>query len=128
MSYVYGRRATCRQTPLTLALRSELYPPSTPYCSVDWNAARSAIASEDLYYPHPLVQDALWWSLYQAEGLLREGRPLWPLRRRALNRVVEHVRYEDRNTRFLAIGPVNKVINALVMWLEEGPDGEAFKR
>jgi hypothetical protein len=38
------------------------------------------------------------------------------------------VRYEDRNTRYLAIGPVNKVINALVMWLEEGPGSEAFKR
>lgn len=126
MSYVYGVRGTCRETPLTSALRDELYP--APYASIDWNAARSTIAKEDLYYPHPLVQDALWWSLYQAEGLLRQGRPLWFLRKRALREVVRHVRYEDRNTRFLAIGPVNKVINALVMWLEEGPDSEAFKR
>jgi cycloartenol synthase len=126
MSYVYGVQGTCRETPLTRALREELYP--TPYPSIDWNAARSQIAKEDLYYPHPLVQDVLWWSLYQAEGLLRKGRPLWPLRAKALQEVVKHVRYEDRNTRFLDIGPVNKVINALVMWLEEGPDSEAFKR
>lgn len=126
MSYVYGVQGTCRETPLTKALRDELYP--SAYASIDWNAARSQIAKEDLYYPHPLVQDALWWSLYQAEGLLRKGRPLWVVRKKALREVVKHVRYEDRNTRYLAIGPVNKVINALVMWLEEGPDSEAFKR
>lgn len=34
--------------------RDELYP--MPYDSIDWNAARSQIAKEDLYYPHPLVQ------------------------------------------------------------------------
>jgi hypothetical protein len=27
-----------------------------PYTSIDWNAARSQIAKEDLYYPHPLLQ------------------------------------------------------------------------
>jgi hypothetical protein len=27
-----------------------------PYSSIDWNAARSQIAKEDLYYPHPMIQ------------------------------------------------------------------------
>jgi cycloartenol synthase len=27
-----------------------------PYDSIDWNAARSQIAKEDLYYPHPMIQ------------------------------------------------------------------------
>jgi cycloartenol synthase len=27
-----------------------------PYASIDWNAARSQIAKEDLYYPHPMIQ------------------------------------------------------------------------
>lgn len=27
-----------------------------PYDSIDWNAARSQIAKEDLYYPHPIIQ------------------------------------------------------------------------
>lgn len=53
MSYVYGKRGTCKETPLTAAIRGELYPQS--YSSIDWNAARNQCAKEDLYYPHPKV-------------------------------------------------------------------------
>lgn len=38
MSYVYGRRPTFKATPLTEALREELYP--LPYSEIDWNKAR----------------------------------------------------------------------------------------
>lgn len=48
------------------------------------------IAKEDLYYPHPLLQDVLWWALYQAEGLLVGSS----LRKRALAHVMEHIHYE----------------------------------
>jgi methylase of polypeptide subunit release factors len=53
MSYVYGKRGTCKETPLAAAIRGELYPQS--YSSIDWNAARNQCAEEDLYYPHPKV-------------------------------------------------------------------------
>ena len=55
MSYVYGKRGICKETPLTAAIRGELYPHS--YSSIDWNAARNQCAKEDLYYPHPKVLD-----------------------------------------------------------------------
>ncbi len=35
--------------------------------------------------------------------------------------------YEDENTRYVDIGPVNKVINMLACWLED-PNGEPFKK
>ena len=35
--------------------------------------------------------------------------------------------WQDENTRYVCIGPVNKVINMLCCWLEN-PDSEAFKR
>ena len=54
MSYVYGARATCRETALTRALREELYP--VPYESMDWNGTRNIVAKEDLFYPHPFIQ------------------------------------------------------------------------
>lgn len=76
--------------------------------------------------PHPLLpamQDVMWWVLYQAEGLL-EGS--W-LRRKALSTIMEHIHYEDENTRYVDIGPVNKVVNMLACWLED-PNGEAFKK
>ena len=34
---------------------------------------------------------------------------------------------QDENTRYVCIGPVNKVINMLCCWLED-PESEAFKR
>ena len=88
MSYMYGMRGTCKETPLTSAIRAELY--TQPYGSIDWNAARNLIAKEDLYYPHPTVQDVLWWTLYQAEGLLKGSR----LRKAALAECMKHIHYE----------------------------------
>lgn len=88
MSYVYGMRGTGKLTPLVLSLREELYPGS--YGSINWNAARNQCASTDLYYPHPWIQDVLWWSLYKAEGLLLGSS----LRKKALQEVMRHVHYE----------------------------------
>jgi hypothetical protein len=100
---------------------AELYP--MPYASIDWNAARNLIAKEDLYYPHPLIQDALWWVLYKAENLLQGSY----VRKLALSEVMRHIRYEDENTRYVDIGPVNKVVNMLCCWLDD-PEGDAFKK
>ena len=41
------------------------------YTQIDWNKARNQCAAEDLYYPHPLIQDVLWWACYKLEPLLR---------------------------------------------------------
>jgi cycloartenol synthase len=73
MCYVYGIRGTGPSSPLTEALRGELYCESG-YGSINWDAARSACAKEDLYYPHPLIQDAIWWTLSRAEPLLLGSR------------------------------------------------------
>jgi cycloartenol synthase len=121
MSYLYGRRATCRPTALTAALREELYP--VPYDSIDWDAARSQVAKEDLYYPHPKVQDVLWWALSRVDKYLLGSR----LREKALAEVMRHIHYEDENTRYVCIGPVNKALNMLACWAED-PDSLAFKK
>lgn len=57
MSFVYGMRGTCKETPLTAAIREELYVQD--YSSIDWNAARNQCAAPDLYYPHPKVSAGL---------------------------------------------------------------------
>jgi len=121
MSYVYGTRGTCRDTDITRALREELYP--VPYTSIDWNGTRNKVAKEDLYYPHPFIQDCVWWVLYQCEGVLKGS---W-LRKQALKEIMKHIHYEDENTRYIDIGPVNKVINMLCCWLED-PNSEAYKK
>lgn len=40
---------------------------------------------------------------------------------------MKHIHYEDENTRYVDIGPVNKVINMLCCWFED-PDSMAFKK
>jgi cycloartenol synthase len=72
MCYIYGIRGTGPQSPLTEALKAELYP--QPYAAINWDKARSSCAKEDLYYPHPLIQDAIWWTLMKAEPLLLGSR------------------------------------------------------
>ncbi|KAJ9693203.1 hypothetical protein PVL29_012093 [Vitis rotundifolia] len=124
MSFIYGKKFVGPITPTIISLRKELY--IVPYQEVDWNKARNQCAKEDLYYPHPLVQDILWASLHKVlEPILGH----WPgnkLREKALCTVMQHVHYEDENTRYICIGPVNKVLNMLCCWIED-PNSEAFK-
>ena len=72
MCYVFGVKGTGPRSALTDAIKGELY--TAPYESIDWNAARSACAPEDLYYPHPALQDAIWWVLHKAEPMLFGSR------------------------------------------------------
>ncbi|KAJ6922255.1 cycloartenol synthase [Populus alba x Populus x berolinensis] len=81
---------------------------------------------EDLYYPHPLVQDVLWALLDKAAEPVLMHWPGKKLREKALCTAMEHIHYEDENTRYLCIGPVNKVLNMLCCWVED-PNSEAFK-
>ncbi|TQD85286.1 hypothetical protein C1H46_029205 [Malus baccata] len=123
MSYLYGKRFVGPITPTIRSLRKELY--TVPYHEVDWNNARNLHAKEDLYHQHPMVRDILWSLHYVYEPVFTR----WPakeLRESALKTVMQHIHYEDENTRYLCIGPVNKVLNMLCCWAED-PNSEAFK-
>uniref|UniRef100_A0A803P5K5 Terpene cyclase/mutase family member n=1 Tax=Cannabis sativa TaxID=3483 RepID=A0A803P5K5_CANSA len=124
MSYLYGKRFVGPITPTVLSLRKELF--TVPYHEIDWNEARNLCAKEDLYYPHPLIQDILWASLHKAVEPVLMNWPGKKLREKALCAAMEHIHYEDENTRYICIGPVNKVLNMLCCWVED-PNSEAFK-
>ncbi|XP_050873969.1 mixed-amyrin synthase-like isoform X3 [Lathyrus oleraceus] len=126
MSYLYGKRFVGPITPLILMLREELL--TQPYEKVNWKKTRHLCAKEDLYYPHPLIQDLVWDSLYIfVEPLLTH----WPfnklLREKALQTVMKHIHYEDENSRYITIGCVEKVLCILACWVED-PNGDAFKK
>ncbi|PON81360.1 Squalene cyclase [Trema orientale] len=124
MSYLYGKRFVGPITRLVQSLRQELY--TEPYHQINWNRARNTVAKEDLYYPHPFVQDMLWGFLYYvAEPMLMR----WPfslLREKALEVAIEHVHYEDENSRYLCIGCVEKVLCLIACWVED-PNSEEYK-
>ncbi|KAL1318852.1 hypothetical protein HN51_071133 [Arachis hypogaea] len=124
MSYLYGKRFVGPITPTVLSLRKELY--NIPYHDIDWDKARNLCAKEDLYYPHPFIQDVLWATLHKVVEPIMMHWPGKKLRERALTTVMKHIHYEDENTRYICIGPVNKVLNMLCCWIED-PNSEAFK-
>ncbi|KAL3838960.1 hypothetical protein ACJIZ3_023551 [Penstemon smallii] len=124
MSYLYGKRFVGSINATTLSLRKELY--TQAYHHIDWDLARKQCAKEDLYYPHPLLQDILWKCLHKfAEPLLMQW-PFSKLRRKALSTIMTHIHYEDENTNYLCIGPVNKVLNMLCCWVDD-PNSLAIK-
>jgi len=65
---------------------------------------------EDLYYPHSPVQDILWATLHKILEPILMHFPGNMLREKALRAVMERIHYEDETTRYICLGPVNKVI------------------
>ncbi|KAL8191563.1 hypothetical protein R6Q57_028294 [Mikania cordata] len=125
MSYLYGKRFVGRITELVKDLRQELY--IDPYHDISWNKARNTCAKEDLYYPHPLVQDMVWGVLHNIAEPILTSWPFSKLRKRALKVAMDHVHYEDQSSRYLCIGCVEKVLCLIATWVED-PNGDAYKR
>ncbi|KAK1269675.1 Cycloartenol synthase [Acorus gramineus] len=73
---------------------------------------------EDLYYPHPLIQDIFWEFMHKVAEPLFTGWPLSKLRERALQKILQHIHYEDENSEYLCIGVIEKVLCLLSCWVE----------
>ncbi|XP_016445350.1 beta-amyrin synthase [Nicotiana tabacum] len=125
MSYLYGKRFVGPITPLILQLRGELY--DQPYREINWKKVRHLCAKEDLFYPHPLVQDLMWDILYICTEPLLTRWPFNKLRNKALEVTMKHIHYEDESSRYITIGCVEKVLCMLACWVED-PNGDCFKK
>uniref|UniRef100_A0A5B7BS55 Terpene cyclase/mutase family member n=2 Tax=Davidia involucrata TaxID=16924 RepID=A0A5B7BS55_DAVIN len=124
MSYLYGKRFVGPINATILSLRRELY--AHPYHQIDWDQARYLCAKEDLYYPHPMIQDILWGCLHKVGEPLLMQWPFSRLRQKALSMVMQHIHNEDENTQYICIGPVNKVLNMVCCWVDN-PNSEVNK-
>ncbi|KAK3838546.1 MAG: terpene synthase [Linnemannia elongata] len=122
MSYLYGHRATFPLNDLTRKLREEIY--TQPYESILWYQQRNNICKADEYYPHTRLLNFLNGGLVIAEKVTSRSM----IRKAALRAAYAQVKYEDENTHYLDIGPVNKVMNMLSTYYEEGKESEAFKK
>ncbi|CAJ1016897.1 Prenyltransferase and squalene oxidase repeat/Squalene-hopene cyclase N-terminal domain [Leishmania shawi] len=119
-SYFYGLRWSAPAFPTTLALRKELY--TEPYATIPWRSFRGVVCELDVYSPtSPLFRVAM--------GLLDlyERHPIPFLRRYALEVSWRHMAYDDENTHFICLGPVNKWLNMLATWLREGEHSARFQ-
>jgi len=122
MGYLYCSRYTpdVSKDPLLLALRQELY--TQPYESIEWNNYRQTCADIDEYSPlNPIMkiaQDAL--ALY--ERYYAYFPWLVTLRKQAIQYSIEYIDAEDIQTNFIDIGPVNKSLNMLSVYVANGCD------
>uniref|UniRef100_A0A7S1ES27 Terpene cyclase/mutase family member n=1 Tax=Timspurckia oligopyrenoides TaxID=708627 RepID=A0A7S1ES27_9RHOD len=118
-AFVYGLRKRCESedSEIVKELRSELY--SEDYASIDWSKQRYNCCKVDEYTKRPIIQKLLWNVLYFYEWswICAPLRKL--LRPFALKETIRQVESEDRNTNWICIGPVNKVINMLACWLHD---------
>ncbi|MCB9557809.1 MAG: terpene cyclase/mutase family protein [Deltaproteobacteria bacterium] len=120
MSHIYGRRLTAPITPLTEALRRELF--DQPYRSIDWRALRYRVAESDSY-----TVKSRWLHWSNALQTVYERTAPSALRRRALARTARLIVDEDRSTNYLDIATVTKALHMLIAWFDD-PQGEAFAR
>ncbi|KAK7272775.1 hypothetical protein RJT34_29606 [Clitoria ternatea] len=124
MSYLYGKKFVGPITGLIKSLREEMY--NEPYHQINWNKARNIVAKEDLYYPHPIIQDVLWGFLHHVGERFLKYWPFSMLRQKAVETAINHIQYEDKNSRYLCIGSVEKVLCLIACWVED-PNSEAYK-
>ncbi len=112
MAWLYGMKARGPEDALVRELRAELY--AEPYASIRFRAHRDTLAPCDR-----LIDSGPLLALAQgAMGLYERAQRLAPgldrLRGRALDELCAHIRYEDRVTSFIRIGPVNAALNTIV--------------
>ncbi|KAJ9189949.1 hypothetical protein P3X46_001193 [Hevea brasiliensis] len=125
MSYLYGKRFVGPITPLILQIREEIY--NEPYHEIKWKSVRHLCAKEDNHYPHTLIQILMWDALYTFGEPLFTRWPFNKLREKALKVTMDHIHYEDENSRYITIGCTEKPLCMLACWVED-PNGDAFKK
>ncbi|MBE2247880.1 MAG: terpene cyclase/mutase family protein [Candidatus Competibacteraceae bacterium] len=119
MSYCYGHKITGPITTLIKALREELY--LQPYDNIKWKQARNRVCETDEYTKKNLVLRTLYQLLNTYEKF-----HLKHLRRNALKFTLNYIDIEDKQTHFINIGPVNKVINTICIWHARGAEHPDF--
>jgi hypothetical protein len=123
MCYVYCKRFVpdVASDPVLLSLREELY--QQDYDSINWDAYRQTCADIDEYSPlHPVMKVAQDLLAVYETYLLPYCAPLRRLRERALAFCIEYIHAEDHQTNYVDIGPVNKALNMLSVWVDAGGD------
>jgi len=130
MGYVYCKRFTpdVDNDELLQSLRKEIY--LEDYDTIDWDGSRQLCADIDEYSPlNPvmkLAQDFL--SIY--ERVLPHIPFLKQLRQRGSDFAIDYINAEDIQTNYIDIGPVNKSLNMLSVYISSNGDSnnERFKR
>lgn len=120
MSYFSGMRFQLKESELTRLLKQQLY--LQEYHQVDWKSARRDCCGKDDYNSESGLYKFLapFMNFY-------EKIHLNSLRKKALNNIATRIHAEDSHTNYINLGPVNKVLDMLVVFIEEGKS-ERFQK
>jgi hypothetical protein len=123
MCYLYCKRFKNPKKdtdPVLQALRKELY--TSDYASIRWDRERHSICPLDNYSPVTVFQKCAHNMLAVFETYTRLFS-MWPfslLRRAGIKYAIDYIKSEDIQTNWICIGPVNKVLNMLCVWVDNG--------
>lgn len=122
MSYLYRNRARWTHHANIQELREELYP--LPFHEIDWSAARTTVYPDDNLSPPSALAKLTNRALLAAERAYPKR-----LSKRALEFVLHQIDREDKNTNYICIGPINKLLNTLCWYFEDrhGPELKAHR-
>jgi lanosterol synthase len=120
MATLYGQRLTAPLSPLTQAIRLELYP--NGFEAVDFGRGRTALREGDLYAPPSPVLRASYRVLGWLERVTSEER-----RSRSLGVLRDRIRQELRTTNHTSISPVSGLLNILALHAVDPNDPDAQK-
>ncbi|MBC8069602.1 MAG: 2,3-oxidosqualene cyclase [Deltaproteobacteria bacterium] len=112
LSFVYGNRFVAPKDQTIAALERELYPEG--YDERRCEQFRDVVAPTDLFEePSP--------ALKRAFSLVRKLERFAParLRKRALARALEHIKFEFRSTDFVCLSPVNGMLFSLALHITD---------
>jgi hypothetical protein len=120
MCYVYCKRFVpdVEKDETLKSLRKELY--TQEYSTIDWDGHRQVCADIDEYSPLNPVMKIAQDFLAVYERVLPYIPPLKWLRNIALGFVIDYIHEEDEQTNYVDIGPVNKALNMLSVWIDAG--------
>ncbi|KAL6623586.1 hypothetical protein ACP70R_033465 [Stipagrostis hirtigluma subsp. patula] len=125
MAYLYGKKFVGPITPTILEIREELY--NRPYSEIDWSKARDSCAKEDHRYPRSPVQHIMWAFLNKFVEPTMNYWPFNKIRATSLCNIMKHIYYEDENTKYIGLCPINKALNMICCWIEN-PNSDTFMK
>ncbi|RMZ81528.1 hypothetical protein DV737_g2446, partial [Chaetothyriales sp. CBS 132003] len=123
MGFIWSKKFVGPETSLVRCLRQELFV--EPYEKIDFTSHRNSIAPADNYHPKTwllnLINFILVWVWIP---LLRTAS----LAKRAEDWTWRLIQYEDANTDWAALAPVNAPMNTIACFIQEGPESFSFQR
>ena len=123
MSFIWSVKYSHPLTPLTRALRSELYVHAYP--AISFASHRNSIYPKDNYHPKSTLLNTVNYLLvnYHTPYFSKTS-----YKKRAEDWAYQLIQWEDENTDYANLGPVNAPMNMVACYIREGGGSYPVRR